>query len=70
VIERVAAWLDDPQEGRASRLLGVTHPAVIRAAVVHALGAPARSSWRIDVPPLSVTELRGRPGSWAHYLRD
>jgi broad specificity phosphatase PhoE len=70
VLRRVGDWLDDPDPERPTRLLAVTHPAVIRAAVVHALQAEARSFWRIDVPPLTVAEVRGKPGRWAHYLRD
>ena len=38
--------------------------AVVRAAVVHALGAPPLSVFRIDVAPLSLTTLSGGPGRW------
>jgi broad specificity phosphatase PhoE len=73
VIERVAGWLDQPSNepnasaGRPDRVIAVTHPAVIRSAVVHALQAPAHSFWRIDVAPLAVVELRGAPGRWSLY---
>jgi broad specificity phosphatase PhoE len=69
LIGRVGAWLDDSDPDRPSRLLTVTDPAVIRAALIHSLTSSARSFWRIDVAPLSVAELRGRPGHWAHHLR-
>jgi broad specificity phosphatase PhoE len=62
---RAAAWLDARREGR-SRLLAVTHAAFIRAAILATLSAPLASFWRIDVPPLSATELvsDGRRWTW------
>ncbi|MCZ4119438.1 histidine phosphatase family protein [Streptomyces sp. H39-S7] len=60
---RVGGWLD----GRApdgGRELAVVEPAVVRAALVHALGLPPQAFWRLDVPPLTVTELVGRAGRW------
>src|SRR5262249_24060449 len=56
VLRRVGVWLDTRREERG-RGIAVTHPAVIRAAVIHVLGAPPRSFWQIDVQPLSVTDL-------------
>lgn len=38
--------------------------AVIRAAVVHGLRLPAEAFWRLDVAPLTLTELSGRSGRW------
>jgi broad specificity phosphatase PhoE len=64
LIERVGSWLDAAEE-RRPRVLAVTHPAVIRSAIVHTLQAPADSFWRIDVSPLGVVEVRGRPGRWS-----
>ena len=63
VIRRVGQWLADEQE-RGQRAIVVTHPAVIRAAIVHAVEAVPQSFWRIDVAPLSVTRLSGRHGRW------
>ncbi|MDP9844493.1 histidine phosphatase family protein [Streptosporangium lutulentum] len=61
LLGRVAGWL----AGRApGRLVAITHPPVIRAAVVHALGAPAAAFWRIDVAPLARVALTGRGGRW------
>jgi broad specificity phosphatase PhoE len=37
---------------------------VVRAAVVHALGAPLHAFWRIDAAPLSLTELHAADGRW------
>ncbi|HEV2678324.1 MAG TPA: histidine phosphatase family protein [Aliidongia sp.] len=62
LLRRVGAWLDaGPETGHT---VGVTHPAVIRAAVVHALGAPPSAFWRIDVEPLSIADLRHNAGRW------
>lgn len=59
--ERVAGWLDTRPAGRG---VAVTHPAVIRAAMVRALGAPPESFWRIDVVPLAQVHLTARHGRW------
>ena len=49
------------QEGAT---LAVTHASVVRAAIVHALGADPYAFWRIDVAPLSLARLSGRDGRW------
>ncbi|MEP9353374.1 histidine phosphatase family protein [Xanthobacter sp. KR7-65] len=61
---RVAAWLDHQADGRG-HMLCVTHAAVIRAAVLHALGAPADAFFRLDVEPLSLADLRHDGRRWA-----
>ena len=53
------------ETARDGRVVAVTHPAVIRAAIVHALGAPPASLWRIDVEPLSLTRLHHGSGGWS-----
>jgi broad specificity phosphatase PhoE len=63
VLSRVANWLDD-RAGETGHSVAVTHPAVIRAAIIHAIQATPQSFWRIDVPPLSVTDLRQNQGHW------
>lgn len=45
-----------------ARTVIFTHGGPIKAAVLHALGAPPSAMWRLDVAPCSVTELHGRPG--------
>lgn len=61
LIERTADWLDTA--GRVpGRMVAVTHPAVIRAAILSVLHAPAESFWRIDVAPASTAKLRHRTG--------
>ncbi len=61
--ERVASWLDE-QRSFSGEMLVVTHSSVIRGAVIHAIGAPPSSFWRIDVAPLSMARLSGLPGRW------
>lgn len=61
---RVAGWLDT-QQGMAGRAVAVTHAAVIRAAIVHALDAGPRAFWRIDIGPLARVGLSGSNGRWA-----
>ncbi|MGK9234832.1 histidine phosphatase family protein [Inquilinus limosus] len=65
VLRRAASWLD-ARAGDRGRGIAVTHAAVIRAAILHALGAPASSFWRLDIAPLSATELShdGRRWVW------
>lgn len=61
--ERIAAWLDAAAPP-AGRTVAVVDPEVVRAAAVRALGAPSSAFWRVDVPPLTATELTGRSGRW------
>lgn len=49
------------------KLVAITHPAVIRAAVVHVLGAPPEAFWTLDAEPLSHISLTLRGGH--HRLR-
>jgi broad specificity phosphatase PhoE len=63
LIHRTSRWLDPLREGN-QRIVAVTHPAVIRAAVVHVLQAPPAAFWRLDVAPLTHTVLSGGAGRW------
>lgn len=63
LLARVGGWLDE-QAAEDRRTIAVTHAGVVKAAVVHALGAPAQAFWRIDVAPLAVTELHAHDGRW------
>ncbi|KOU58117.1 phosphoglycerate mutase [Streptomyces sp. MMG1533] len=63
VCHRIAGWLV-ALPADTGRAVAVVEQAVARAAVVHALGAPQRSFWRIDVPPLSAFQLTGRDARW------
>lgn len=49
---------------RPGTTLAVTHGGVVRVAVVLSLSIPIESFWRIDIAPLSVTELHPRDGTW------
>lgn len=60
---RVGGWLES-LPGDTESLLAVTEPAVIRASMVRALGLPVEAFWRLDVAPLTLTELSGRSGRW------
>ena len=60
---RVRDLLEVWQQGEG-RLVAVTHAAVIKAAVTHALAAPPTSCWVVDVAPGSLTELHGTPDGW------
>jgi broad specificity phosphatase PhoE len=46
------------------RILAVTHPAVVRAAILVVLDAPPKSFWRIDVAPVSRTVMHFRGHAW------
>lgn len=62
LIERVGRWLDlGPFEGR---LLAISHQAVLRAAIVHVLAAPATSFWAIDAGPLTVVDFSHDGRRW------
>lgn len=60
---RIAGWLDE-QGQMDGKAVAVTHGGVIKAAIVHALGAPVMSFWRVDVAPLSITTLHAHQGRW------
>lgn len=60
---RVGRWLEGQAAGGGTTV-AITHGEVVRAAVVHALGAPVEAFWRIDVAPLGITELHGHDGRW------
>jgi broad specificity phosphatase PhoE len=63
LIARVWTWLEE-QRQRGGRVGAVAHPAVLRAAAIAALGAPAALFWRIDAGPLSMLELRSDGHRW------
>jgi broad specificity phosphatase PhoE len=68
LIGRVGGWLDS-LSGMRGRLVAVTHPAVIRAAVLVALNAPPKSFWRIDVAPAARTAMHFRGHAWTLRMR-
>jgi broad specificity phosphatase PhoE len=68
VITRISDWLDDlvqPDEECRRSVAAVVHPAVVRAAVLSVLTAPAESLRRVDVRPLAVVRLSAHHRSWS-----
>jgi broad specificity phosphatase PhoE len=63
VLQRVAAWMAEQGRERG-RTVAITHAAVIRAAIVHVIQAQLPSFWRVDVLPLSQTDLRTNGRRW------
>lgn len=63
LLRRVAGWLDTAAGG-GGRIVAVTHAAVIRAAIIHAIHAGPASFWNIDVAPLCRVELRSDGERW------
>ena len=63
VMERVASWIREPGRDKI-HTVAITHAAVIRAAIVHVIEAQLQSFWRIDVTPLSLTDLRTNGRRW------
>jgi broad specificity phosphatase PhoE len=63
LIGRVGHWMEDPARGQG-RILAITHPSVLRAALVHALGAPATAFQRIDAPPRARLVLSRQAKIW------
>ncbi|MDU9021305.1 histidine phosphatase family protein [Pseudomonas corrugata] len=59
---RVGDWLAS-LENEPGHLLAITHPFVIRAALMNVLQCPATTFNRIDIEPLSSLELRFN-GMW------
>lgn len=62
LIQRIGAWMDEQRETKSA--IAVTHPAVVRAAIVHALRLPAQMFWRFDIAPLTLTDLRFSRNMW------
>ncbi|HEY0471010.1 MAG TPA: histidine phosphatase family protein [Kribbella sp.] len=76
LITRVADWLGDLAQAEAERstergrrtIVATVHPAVVRAAVLYVLEAPAESLRQVDVRPLSVVRFSAYAGSWSLVL--
>lgn len=62
LIGRIGRWLEGQFD--AGHTLAITHPAVIRSILVYALKAPPEAFWRIDIEPLSLTDLRFNGRVW------
>ena len=64
VVERVTRWLEQLARADDDRVVAVTHPAVVRSAVLHALDAPLASFWALDVVALAMVRLHASDGRW------
>lgn len=67
LISRTSHWLES-LTAKPLRTVAVTHPAVIRAAIVAALDIDPASFWRIDVEPVTRVVLHFRGGRWTLRL--
>jgi broad specificity phosphatase PhoE len=63
LLARITPWLHAINQ-RDFRIIAVTHPAVIRAAVIVAIDARPASFWRIDAGPLTRVRLSGDGLRW------
>ncbi len=63
LLARIARWLDR-QAAVGSKTVAVTHPAILRAAVVTALDAGPAAFWHIDARPLSRARLSHDGRRW------
>ncbi|MGW9027922.1 histidine phosphatase family protein [Streptomyces sp. NPDC055722] len=60
---RTGAWLRGlPSD--TGRVVAIAEPAVFRALLVHALSAPARALWGLQIPPMYAVSLVGRGDDW------
>jgi broad specificity phosphatase PhoE len=63
VCARAAEWLR-LQQCKEGHIVGISHPAFIRAAVLNVLGAGPGCFWRIDIAPLTGTDFRWNGERW------
>ncbi|MBB5315960.1 histidine phosphatase family protein [Tunturibacter empetritectus] len=64
LITRIGDWLTTLTVEDTIHTIAITHPAVIRAAILYTLNAPPQSFWRIDIAPLTLTDLRHNGRTW------
>jgi len=69
VIARVGAWLDALANNHPADLtvIAITHAAVLRAALIHVLRAPAAAFTQIEIAPLATIELRHSQRGWTWW---
>jgi broad specificity phosphatase PhoE len=61
---RIDRWLDEQALMPPGRAVAVTHAVPIKAAAAYILGLSHEASTRLDIAPLSVTEISVRAGRW------
>ncbi|KQV66035.1 histidine phosphatase [Rhizobium sp. Root1220] len=64
---RVGAWMDGHLR-LGGHAIAVTHAAILRAAIVSALKAPASSYWLSDIEPLAIVRMTSNGNRWALRL--
>lgn len=62
--QRVARWLDEQAHLPPGRVVAVTHAAPIKATAAFVLELSHEATARLDIAPLSVTEVSVRAGRW------
>jgi broad specificity phosphatase PhoE len=69
VVARVGAWLDTFAKNAPANLtvVALTHAAVLRAALIHVLQAPAATFTQIEIAPLAMIELRYSKRGWTWW---
>lgn len=60
---RAHRWLDGVTDG-GQHVIAVTHAALIRALLCEVLQAPDPAFWKIDIAPLTLTDLRHDGRRW------
>ncbi|WP_435585952.1 histidine phosphatase family protein [Micromonospora aurantiaca (nom. illeg.)] len=57
VVDRVGSWLATHLD-RGGQILAVTHPVIVRAALLHVMQVPPSNLWQVDVAPGARLHLR------------
>lgn len=63
-VRRRVSTLMDEMVSQRGHTVAVTHAALVRAAIVHVLGAPLSVFSSIDVEPLSIADFRSNGQRW------
>ena len=63
-VARRSSDLMDRMIAERGHTIALTHASVIRAAILHVLGAPLAACWKIDIEPLSITDFRSDGRRW------
>lgn len=64
LMRRISSWIDE-KHAAGGPMLAVTHAAVIQAAMLVVLGAPATAFRNLDVAPLAALDIRSDGRRWA-----
>lgn len=64
LLRRTTRWIEE-RAGRGGHTIAVAQGTLVRAMTVTVLGAPVEAFWRIDTPPLTLSDLRHDGRRWA-----